>query len=108
MIRSFVLASSLAAALTACGADSTGITATCPPAGTTLSYANYGAAVIQEKCLECHTSRESPTLTTQEAVQKHRASIINAAVETTAMPEDGDMTLDERRMLGEWLACGAP
>jgi len=24
------------------------------------------------------------------------------------MPEDGTMTIEERREHGEWLACGAP
>jgi hypothetical protein len=30
------------------------------------------------------------------------------AVYSTSMPENADISTDERVLLGEWLACGAP
>jgi len=96
-------------ALCACGgAESTGIApVTCPPASA-LTYANFGSAFVTDHCLECHERDESPTLSTQTQVLAHRSSILREAVYTNAMPENEDITIAEREMLGEWLACGAP
>jgi hypothetical protein len=98
--------------LVACGggASSTGIdtsTLTCPP-DSTLTYATYGRLAMQDHCLACHAGKESPRLDTVEQIRTHAQVILSEAVATTAMPENGDMTLEEREMLGEWLACGAP
>lgn len=107
MIRAVLLA----AAVTACTANTdTGITAsdlTCPP-DSTLTYANFGQAFLADNCSSCHTSRDRPSLTTQAAVQSNRAAIIDVAVTSNVMPASGSMTLDERKLLGEWLTCGAP
>lgn len=99
----------LCIALTACsGAESTGIApVACPPAST-LTYANFGSTFVTNHCLECHDRKESPTLSTQTQVLAHRAEILRAAVYTNAMPENEDITIAERELLGEWLACGAP
>lgn len=91
-------------------APSTGIdvsTLECPP-GSTLDYETYGRQVIADTCLECHAGKESPRLDSVEAVRANSASILREAVGSTAMPESGDMTDEERQLLGEWLACGAP
>ena len=101
----------LLAVVSACtGAHSTGIEPlSCPPEGTTLTYANFGEEAIANHCATagCHASR-SPKLTTQTAIQQHADEILDEGVYTDAMPEDRDMSLDDRRRLGEWLACGAP
>lgn len=100
----------LAALTAACAADtSTGIAAsevTCP-SGSTLTYENFGQAFVTEHCLSCHASQR-PTLTTQAAVQASAATIIDAAVTSSVMPAGSSLVIDERRLLGEWLACGAP
>ncbi len=89
------------------GATSTGISElTCPP-GSTLTYANFGEAAIEEHCMSCHV-RESPQLGSHSHVKLQAGRILDEAVYTDAMPQDAEMSLDERRMLGEWLACGAP
>ncbi|HEU0029840.1 MAG TPA: hypothetical protein VFQ53_04345 [Kofleriaceae bacterium] len=99
--------------LTACtssGADSTGITAsslTCPP-DSTLTYASFGQDFITANCLSCHGSKASPRLDTQAEIQAARARILDQAVFTTAMPQDTDIDIAERQLLGEWLTCGAP
>ena len=95
--------------VTACtsGASSTGISElSCPP-GSTLNYANFAQDVISTHCLSCHDNR-SPRLMTQAAVKAESSQILDAAVYTDAMPGSGSMTLDERKLLGEWLVCGAP
>lgn len=109
MTYRLVLALALAAPLAACD-DSTGITAAdiaCPTTQT-LTYANFGQAMIQTKCLDCHTTRERPYLDTQARVMANANKIIDEAVYHSAMPEDGSMTNDERIQLGQWLTCGAP
>ena len=90
-------------------ASSTGIPPVeCPPGGSTLTYENFGRELIDTGCLECHTTKERPHLTTQADVQRYAASILDEAVYTDAMPEGRDMALATREQLGEWLACGAP
>ena len=80
---------------------------TCPP-DSTLTYENFGEALITENCLSCHTSKERPTLTTQQAIQTNRQAILKESVTSTRMPEGTSMLLEERELLGEWIACGAP
>ena len=91
-----------------CADKSTGIVASCPPEGSTLTYDGFGQFVIEEHCLECHSGKESPRLDTLDEVRRVRQSIIHEAVETSNMPEGSGMTLEQREALGEWLACGAP
>jgi uncharacterized membrane protein len=80
---------------------------TCPP-DSTLTYENFGQVLIADQCLSCHASKQSPTLTTQEAIQSNRQAILKVTVTGTKMPKDASMPLEERELLGEWLACGAP
>lgn len=97
----------------ACGggaATSTGIDVSaleCPP-DSTLTYESYGQLVMEEHCLSCHADKESPRLGTVELIRANKSAILREAVGTDSMPEDSVMTLEERRTLGEWLACGAP
>jgi hypothetical protein len=85
---------------------------TCPE-GSTLTYETFGRAFIVTYCAECHDRKERPILSTLEAVQVQQSAIDRAAAAgpnatNTYMPQDGSVPLDERRKLGEWLACGAP
>jgi hypothetical protein len=111
-----LVAASLTAALAAgCGSglgDSTG--STCPK-DSTLTYASFGQAFIQDHCLACHNAGgpESPTLSTLAQVQAHISDVDRAAAAgpngvNTYMPDGSSVPEDERRKLGEWLACGAP
>ncbi len=103
---SFALSLSLLAACSS-SAQSTGIEQlSCAP-DSTLTYQNFGKNVIDTQCMSCHDT-ESPSLATVAQIRSHAVQIMDEAVYTNAMPEDGDMSLEERRLLGEWLACGAP
>jgi len=101
------------AACTSAAGTPTGITSqtiSCP-AASTLTYANFGQQFIADNCGSCHDTRQSPLLTTQSEVQNASARIMNAAVYTEKMPQGATaatMSVDERALLGEWLACGAP
>ena len=91
----------------ASGASSTGISdVSCPPSST-LTYANFGKDMITSECMSCH-STQSPKLGTQAQIQAQTSRILDAAVYTDAMPRNADMTVEQRQLLGEWLACGAP
>jgi len=50
------------------------------------------------------------TLYLPEASGRHPAAVTDGPLTSVkdAMPAGGGMTLDERRLLGEWLVCGAP
>jgi uncharacterized membrane protein len=105
-----VLRAVLVCLITGCAASSSGIDSasiTCPP-DSTLSYENFGRVLIAEQCLSCHTNKERPPLTTQAAIQSYRQAVMENAVTTTSMPKGASMPLEERELLGEWLACGAP
>ncbi|MBX3158771.1 MAG: hypothetical protein KF773_22580 [Deltaproteobacteria bacterium] len=109
-ITCLVLSLCLGLAAGACTDDSSGITSeevVCPPAST-LNYNNFGQAFVTTHCLSCHAAKERPLLGSQAAVTANRAAIIREAVISTRMPEDADMAIEDRRQLGEWLACGAP
>ena len=101
----------LGAVAAACTADpSSGIAASevvCP-SDSTLTYESFGSAFLADNCLSCHITKERPPLTTQAAVQANKSAIISAAVTSTRMPADGALAIEERQLLGEWLACGAP
>lgn len=97
-------------ALAGCASNASGIdpaSITCPP-DSTLTYENFGRVVLEEQCLSCHAAKERPTLTTPDAIRSNRQAILRSAVTSTSMPEDSSMPLEERELLGEWLACGAP
>jgi uncharacterized membrane protein len=89
-------------------AESTGIPTVSCPTDSTLTFTSFGATFLENNCLSCHLTRESPKLGTQAQIQAHASDILEKAVYTTAMPEDTDMTIAEREQLGEWIACGAP
>jgi len=100
----------LCSLLLGCGtsASSTGIASVTCPTDSTLTYANFGSAFMTQNCLSCHASQQSPKLSTQALIQANSARILDAAVYTDAMPQNADLAVSERQLLGEWLACGAP
>jgi hypothetical protein len=96
--------------ISGCAANSTGVDSasiTCPP-DSTLTYENFGQPLVVDHCLSCHATSQRPALATQPEIQSNRQAILKVAVETTQMPKGSAMGLDERQLLGEWLACGAP
>lgn len=104
-----------AAILMACGSglgDPTG--STCPTTST-LTYANFGEAFMQDHCLACHSAHgpESPKFDSIAEIRAASGDIDRAAAAgpsavNTYMPDGSSVDEAERRKLGEWLACGAP
>lgn len=90
----------------------------CPTGGTTLSYANFGKPFLDRYCQSCHGSNASDRagapgefiFDTQAQTQKHAARIFARSADTndSMPPGPEDPSLDERKKLAEWLACGAP
>jgi uncharacterized membrane protein len=92
--------------------------ATCP-SGSTLTYANFGQPFMAKYCTRCHSTNatdrhgapsdhnfdsEALILAMREHIDEHAAAGPNAT--NRLMPPDGDApTDDERKKLGEWLAC---
>jgi hypothetical protein len=96
----------------------------CPPAGTSLTYENFGQGFMETYCTRCHSSElvgsarhgapsfhDFDSLFGSKAVSDHidETTASGPAATNTGMPSDGDEpTLEERQQLGEWIACGMP
>jgi hypothetical protein len=95
----------------------------CPP-GSTLTYETFGKPFMEGYCTRCHDSKlegaerkgatsfhDFDSLFGIKAVSKHidLTSAAGPAATNTSMPPNGATpTLEERRQLGEWIACGMP
>ena len=89
------------------------------PAGTKLSYTNFGAAFLSTYCTSCHNSEltgssrvgapEGSDFETYKLAAVFLAQIkAKAGAGKTAMPPSGQVPADERKLLDEWIDCGAP
>jgi uncharacterized membrane protein len=103
-----------AALVGACGSGLGDSTGSVCPSDSTLTYANFGQSFMQSYCLACHADggAESPKLSTLEQIRANSADVDRAAAAgpngvNTYMPEGRSVSEEERRKLGEWLACGA-
>jgi len=96
----------------------------CPTGGTTLTYQNFGQTFMGTYCLRCHNEaltgsarKDAPSdvnFNTLEQVRAEASEIDEQAgagtdVTNEEMPPDGEQpSVEDRRKLAEWLACGAP
>jgi hypothetical protein len=94
------------------------------PEDSTLSYESFGQPFMAAYCTRCHSSEltgedrmgapsfhDFDTLFGIKAVSEHvdETAAFGPAAENDSMPEDGAKPSDEeRRQLGEWIACGMP
>ncbi len=108
----------LGTVLNACGSWTELDEVDCPPEGTDLTWNNFAAGFFAQHCNECHTAnaedrRGAPvayvfdTLDQVRALQD-RIFLRSAADNVTMPPGPDDPPEDERWLLAEWLACGAP
>lgn len=115
----------LALALAACSDPLFGppTESVCPPTST-LTWDNFGQSFMTRYCTDCHSSQlmgaarhgapsfhDFDTASGVRAVRVHidETTAGGPAAINRSMPTDGDKpTDDERRQLGEWLACDAP
>jgi mono/diheme cytochrome c family protein len=101
--------------LVACGDDLGDPTGSTCPSDSELTYESFGQEFMATNCLSCHGSGgpESPTLSSLDQIRSHKDEIDRAAASgpngtNTFMPDGGSIPTEERRKLGEWLACDAP
>src|SRR5262245_23295403 len=103
--------------------EGTASAAVCPTTQT-LTYENFGKGFMQSYCLRCHSENVTGAARNgapadhnfdhldeiqglKEHIDEHAAA--GPTVVNTEMPPDAPLpTVDERRKLGEWLACDAP
>jgi len=95
------------------------------PNDSQLTYDNFGSSFMRRYCTRCHAATlgsserqgapsdhnfdtlEGLRMTEIEHIDEQAAAGPDA--ENTSMPPNGPTpTTDERRKLGEWLACGMP
>jgi uncharacterized membrane protein len=97
----------------ACGADTD---PTC--AQSFLRYDNFGAPFIVNWCRACHSAGTPPDMRQQAPadvnfdtlpeIRRWSLAIRITAGQGSSMPPAGGPSAEERQMLVEWLACGAP
>jgi len=110
-----------------CGSDDddhdegTASGAVCPPTGSTLTYANFGQPFMAMYCNRCHSSALTGDAR-QGAPADHNFDTLNgilkmadhvdeeaaagpSSVNTSMPPSDPKPPEEERKKLGEWLAC---
>lgn len=86
--------------------DPTG--ATCPT-DNVLTWAEFGQGFMQTYCVECHSSYGNQSRVARDKSQIDEAAGAGATVTNTYMPESGKKpSLEERKLLSQWLACGVP
>lgn len=84
-----------------------------------LDYNNFGAPFVLDWCTGCHSRtlragmRQGAPLavnldTLAEIRQRAHAITVRTSSETPTMPPAGGPSGEERALLAEWLACGAP
>jgi uncharacterized membrane protein len=94
------------------------------PTTQTLTYDNFGKPFMEGYCTRCHSSElvgrermgaptfhDFDTLFGIKAVSDHIdevAAFGPAAMNHSMPPSDPRPTDEERRQLGEWIACGMP
>jgi uncharacterized membrane protein len=95
------------------------------PDDSELTYANFAAGFMQRYCTRCHSASLSNSarngapndhdFDTLEALRRTHAGHIDEQAAAgpdgvnTAMPPSAPTPgIDERKKLGEWLACGMP
>jgi cytochrome c5 len=97
--------------------------ATCV-SGSTLTYANFGQPFMTSYCTRCHSSaltgaarngatrfHDYDVLSGIKSVSDHidQTAASGPGATNTSMPPSGPFpTEEERKKLGEWIACGAP
>ena len=97
--------------------------ATCPQ-GSTLTYENFGKGFMTHYCTKCHSSElkgadrmgapsfhDFDTVFGIRAVSDHidETTAAGPAAVNDGMPQSEPFpTLEERKQLGEWIACGMP
>jgi hypothetical protein len=124
-VLAFAVAASLASmvSMAACtsgdvSSSSSGSAATCPddlPAAcpsVAPSYAKDVATVIEQACAPCHApggQQASRPLVTYAGAFANRSAMLNQ-VHACRMPPLGSppLSADGRKLLQEWLVCGAP
>lgn len=96
---------------------------TCPQ-GSTLTYENFAKGFMTHYCTKCHsdelrgaarmgapTFHDFNTLFGIKAVYDHvdETTAAGPAAVNDGMPQSAPFpTLEERKQLGEWIACGMP
>ena len=96
----------------------------CPPGGTALTYESFGKPFMASYCTRCHDSKlrgedrqgapsfhDFDTIFGIRAVSDHidETSASGPAGTNKSMPPDSPSpTLEERKQLGEWIACDMP
>ncbi len=75
---------------------------------TMMNYEFMKTRIIGPKCATCHGNSGNVNLETYENVMSHLGAIQKAVFVEQTMPKRGSLTTDEKRLLSNWIALGAP
>jgi uncharacterized membrane protein len=88
--------------------------ATCGP---DLTYETFGEPFMTDWCTGCHSDLLLPSMRQNAPLDvnfntlddiRAQSQMIALTVQQATMPPEGGPSDDERQMLVQWLACGAP
>ena len=75
---------------------------------TMMNYEFISSQVLGPRCATCHGSSGNVNLETFESVISNLAAIQRTVFQEQIMPKRGVLTADEKRLLWNWIALGAP
>lgn len=75
---------------------------------TMMNFEFINSRILRPKCASCHGDSGNVSLETYSAVKSHIAGIRNTVFIERTMPKRGALTLEEKRLLWNWIELGAP
>lgn len=73
-----------------------------------MNFSFISSRILQPKCTSCHGTSGNVNLETYDAVRSHLAGIKKSVFIERTMPKRGALTLEEKRLLWNWIELGAP
>jgi uncharacterized membrane protein len=75
---------------------------------TMMNYEFIASRILGPRCTNCHGSSGNVNLESYENVIAHLGDIQDTVFKEQSMPKRGSLTIDEKRLLWNWILLGAP
>ncbi|MBN8538938.1 MAG: hypothetical protein J0L82_01025 [Deltaproteobacteria bacterium] len=75
---------------------------------TMMNYRFINSRILEAKCTSCHGNSGDVNLESYELVKANLSKIQTAVFVEQTMPKRGALTLEEKRLLWNWINMGAP
>lgn len=75
---------------------------------TLMNYEYISSRILQPKCASCHGTSGDINLENYGNVIAHLGGVQKSVFQEQTMPKRGTLSLEEKRLLWNWIALGAP